>query len=85
LTTSSPTIDAWYAAHGVDLRAGVTVTAIDRAAKTVTDTTGTVTSYDKLLLATGSSPFIIPVPGVNLPGVVTYRDLDDVNAMLCRC
>ena len=73
---------AWYAAHGVDLRAGVTVTAIDRAAKTVTDTAGTVTPYDKLLVATGSSPFIIPVPGANLPGVVTYRDLDDVNAML---
>lgn len=74
--------DAWYASNGVDLRKGVNVVAIDRAAKTVTDSTGVVTAYDKLLVATGSNPFIIPIPGVNLPGVVTYRDLDDVNAML---
>ncbi len=73
---------AWYAANGVDLRVGVTIVAIDRAAKTVTDSNGAVTPYDKLLVATGSSPFVIPVPGANLPGVVTYRDLDDVNAML---
>ncbi len=74
--------DAWYASNGVDLRKGVNVVAIDRAARTVTDSTGAVTSYDKLLVATGSNPFIIPIPGINLPGVVTYRDLDDVNAML---
>ncbi len=74
--------DAWYASNGVDLRKGVNVVAIDRDAKTVTDSTGAVTSYDKLLVATGSNPFIIPIPGANLPGVVTYRDLDDVNAML---
>ncbi len=74
--------DAWYASNAVDLRKGVNVVAIDRATKTVTDSTGVVTSYDKLLVATGSNPFIIPIPGVNLPGVVTYRDLDDVNAML---
>jgi nitrite reductase (NADH) large subunit len=74
--------DAWYASNGVDLRMGVNVVAIDRVAKTVADSTGAVTSYDKLLVATGSNPFIIPIPGVNLPGVVTYRDLDDVNAML---
>lgn len=74
--------DAWYASNAVDLRKGVNVVAIDRATNTVTDSTGVVTSYDKLLVATGSHPFIIPIPGVNLPGVVTYRDLDDVNAML---
>lgn len=74
--------DAWYASNAVDLRKGVNVVAIDRATNTVTDSTGVVTSYDKLLVATGSNPFIIPIPGVNLPGVVTYRDLDDVNAML---
>ncbi|RVD25812.1 nitrite reductase large subunit NirB, partial [Mesorhizobium sp. M4B.F.Ca.ET.017.02.2.1] len=38
--------------------------------------------YDKLVIATGSVPFIIPVPGNNLPGVLTYRDLDDVRAMM---
>ena len=39
--------------------------------------------YDKLLIATGSSPFILPVPGNNLPGVLTYRDLDDVESRCC--
>jgi nitrite reductase (NADH) large subunit len=43
---------------------------------------GKVISYDKLLLATGSNPFIIPVPGNRMPGVVTFRDIEDVNAML---
>lgn len=73
---------AWYATHDVELRAGVSVVAIDRGSKTITDSTGAETPYDKLIVATGSNPFIIPVPGVNLPGVVSYRDLDDVNAML---
>src|SRR3546814_14239185 len=43
---------------------------------------GRVEPYDRLLLATGSEPFIIPVPGAKLPGVVTFRDMDDVGAML---
>ena len=42
----------------------------------------TVAPYDKLLIATGSNPFIVPVPGHDLPGVLSYRDLDDVDAML---
>ncbi len=74
--------EAWLRAHAIDLRAGVTIASIDRAARTVTDSTGATTAYDKLLLATGSSPVIIPVPGADLAGVVTYRDLDDVEAML---
>ncbi len=73
---------AWYEEHMVDLRSGVKVASIDRQARTVTDSAGNVTAYDKLLIATGSDPFVIPAPGANLPGVVTYRDLDDVNAML---
>jgi nitrite reductase [NAD(P)H] large subunit len=71
----------WYADHGVTCHFGTHVTAIDRHAKTVTSTCGTVT-YDKLIIATGSAPFIIPVQGKDLPGVVTYRDLDDTNAMI---
>ncbi|MEO1793538.1 MAG: nitrite reductase large subunit NirB, partial [Pseudomonadota bacterium] len=55
---------------------------IDRAAKTVTSENGVTASYDKLIIATGSNPFVIPVPGHDLPGVITYRDLDDVDAML---
>lgn len=74
--------DAWYGDHGVTLHKGAKVTAIDRAAKTVTSATGIAAGYDKLLIATGSNPFVIPVPGHDLPGVLTYRDLDDVEAML---
>ncbi len=74
--------DAWYAKHGVTLFKGETVTGIDRAAKTVQTASGHVESYDKLILATGSTPIVIPVHGADLPGVVTFRDLDDVDAML---
>ena len=73
--------DDWYAKHNVDLRKGETVIAIDRAAKTVRTQSG-CRPYDTLVIATGSRPILIPVPGADLPGVVTFRDLDDVNAML---
>jgi nitrite reductase (NADH) large subunit len=74
--------DAWYAQNKVTLHKGCKVEAIDRNAKTVTSADGRVAEYDKLVIATGSVPFIIPVPGHKLQGVVTYRDLDDVDAML---
>lgn len=74
--------NAWYAKHAVALRKGETVTGIDRAAKTVQTVQGHVESYDKLILATGSTPIVIPVHGADLPGVVTFRDLDDVETML---
>src|SRR5215468_11139901 len=74
--------DGWYARHSVDLRKGEAVLAIDRAAQTVRTQSGTVERYDKLVIATGSKPILIPIPGAELPGVVTFRDLDDVNAML---
>ncbi|MCP3730969.1 nitrite reductase large subunit NirB [Sphingomonas sp. MG17] len=72
----------WYAEHGIDLIAGDPVIGIDRAAKTVTSRGGLCESYDKLLIATGSDPFIIPVPGKDLPGVISFRDMDDVDTML---
>ncbi|BBB11925.1 nitrite reductase large subunit NirB [Sphingopyxis sp. FD7] len=72
----------WYAANGISLIAGDPVIAIDRAAKTVTTRGGVSESYDKLLIATGSDPFIIPVPGKDLPGVIAFRDMDDVGTML---
>jgi len=72
----------WYARHHVDLRRGETVMAIDRAARTVRTDSGAVERYDALIIAIGSRPILIPVPGAELPGVVTFRDLDDVNAML---
>src|SRR4029078_3457089 len=74
--------DAWYVKHGVTLYKGCTVTNIDRTARTVTPAAGMVKPYDKLIIATGSLPIIIPVPGHNLAGVLTYRDLDDVHAMM---
>src|SRR3546814_17939950 len=72
---------AWYEENGIRLIAGDPVTAIDREMKTLTSRSGRIESYDRLMLATGSDPFIIPVPGAKLPGVVTFRDMDDVAAM----
>ena len=74
--------DAWYAQHKVNLRKGEPIVAIDRAARTVRTRDGAVELYDTLIIATGSKPVLIPVPGAELPGVVTFRDLDDVDAML---
>ncbi len=74
--------DAWYAEHGVTLHRGDRIVAIDRAKRTVTSAQGVTLGYDRLVIATGSTPFIIPVPGKDLPGVVAYRDLDDVDVML---
>ena len=74
--------DGWYIKHGIMLYKGHKIVEIDRAAKTVRSEHGEVVAYDKLVIATGSSPFIIPVPGKDLPGVLSYRDLDDVDAML---
>ncbi|TKA97744.1 NAD(P)/FAD-dependent oxidoreductase [Cereibacter changlensis] len=71
---------AWYAVRGIDCRFGESVTRIDRQRKIVYSAEGGV-PYDRLVIATGSAPFLIPVPGRDLPGVVTYRDLDDTNAM----
>ncbi|MGE8944393.1 nitrite reductase large subunit NirB [Leptospira interrogans] len=74
--------DGWYVRNGITLYKGHKIVAIDRDAKTVTSDQGVTENYDKLVIATGSMPFIIPVPGTDLSGVLTYRDLDDVNAML---
>ena len=73
---------AWYEGNGIRLVTGDPVVAIDRAARTVRSETGIETGYDKLLIATGSDPFIIPVPGKELPGVITFRDMRDVDHML---
>jgi nitrite reductase (NADH) large subunit len=74
--------DGWYIANGVTLYKGHKVVEIDRAARTVTSAEGVTAPYDKLIVATGSLPVVIPVPGHDLAGVLTYRDLDDVHAML---
>lgn len=72
---------AWYEEHGVTCRFGERIMAIDPTAKTVTGENGEV-AYDKLIIATGSNPFIIPLPGHDLDGVIAYRDLDDTNKMI---
>ncbi len=72
----------WYADNGIELVAGDPVDHIDRERSVVVARSGRVEPYDRLLIATGSDPFIIPVPGRDLPGVVTFRDLDDVEKML---
>ncbi|TXH04200.1 MAG: nitrite reductase small subunit NirD [Nevskiaceae bacterium] len=72
----------WYARHGIVLHTGDPIVSIDRPRRTVRAQSGYETTYDRLLLATGSNPFIIPVPGKDLKGVVSFRDLQDVDAML---
>ncbi|MCM5553807.1 nitrite reductase large subunit NirB [Pleomorphomonas sp. NRK KF1] len=74
--------DAWYARNGVTLLKGARVTEIDRESRKVTAADGRSATYDKLVIATGSTPIIIPVPGHQLSGVLAYRDLDDVDRML---
>ena len=74
--------DGWYIKHNITLYKGHRIVEIDRKAKTVVSDHGAIETYDKLVIATGSVPMILPVPGNGLPGVLTYRDLDDVNAML---
>lgn len=72
----------WYARNGIELIAGDPVVAIDRVRRRVRSQSGREVGYDRLLLATGSRPFIVPVPGHRLEGVIAFRDLQDVEAML---
>ncbi len=74
--------EPWYAANGITLHKNCEVTGIDRRARKVVARDGTAAEYDRLLLATGSNPFILPVPGSNLPGVITFRDMNDVDTMI---
>ena len=72
----------WYRDNGITLHAGKRIARIDRIARKVLAEDGTEADYDRLLLATGSDPFILPVPGKDLPGVITYRDIADTEAMI---
>ena len=77
---------AWYAEHGITLHAGCTVTEVNRARRTVQAVRGTGETisvpYDRLILATGSNPFMLPIPGKDLDGVLAYRDIADTQAMI---
>ena len=74
--------DTWYQSHGITLNKSAPIKSIDTDLKTVTECSGAVTHYDKLVIATGSNPIRLPLPGAHLPGVMVYRDLDDVEHML---
>jgi NAD(P)H-dependent nitrite reductase small subunit len=72
----------WYAERRIALHCGDPVVAIDRRRRVVRSAKGVEVPYDRLLMATGSTPVMLPIPGKDLPGVVTFRDLADVAAML---
>lgn len=67
--------------HGIEVRTGEEVTAIDRRVRTVTTSAGAVEPYDQLILATGSSAFVPPIPGHDRPGTFVYRTLADLDAI----
>jgi len=72
----------WYAENRITLHAGKKVTTVDRVARVVRAEDGTEAPYDRLLLCTGSNPFILPIPGKDLTGVIAYRDIADTHTMI---
>ncbi|MEU7133600.1 nitrite reductase large subunit NirB [Streptomyces sp. NPDC046261] len=86
--TTADELSLWPAGfadeHGIDLRLGDPATAIDRAARTVTTRSGRTVPYDALVLATGSRPFVPPVPGHDTPGCFVYRTIEDLEAIRAR-
>ncbi|MFJ3231890.1 nitrite reductase large subunit NirB [Streptomyces sp. NPDC086787] len=77
----SLTPPGFLAEHRIDLRLSDPATAVDRAARTVTCASGAVLSYDALVLATGSYPFVPPVPGHDAAGCHVYRTIEDLEAI----
>jgi nitrite reductase (NADH) large subunit len=73
---------AWYDEHRIALHKGKKVVHIDRQRRIVHAEDGTTAAYDRLLIATGSLPFILPIPGKDLEGVIAYRDIADTHAMI---
>ena len=72
----------WYTDNQVTLHAGKTVVEVDRVKRLVRADDGTEVAYDRLLICTGSKPFILPVPGKDLQGVIAYRDMADTQQMI---
>jgi nitrite reductase (NADH) large subunit len=73
---------SWYAEHHITLHLGKTVVDVDRHRRVVKADDGTEAEYDRLLICTGSNPFILPIPGKDLDGVIAYRDIKDTNTMI---
>ena len=72
----------WYEQNGITLITGDSATRINRVNKSVETESGKAFAYDRLLIATGSMPFIIPVPGSDKQGVIGFRDIQDVDTMI---
>ncbi len=72
----------WYQKNGIGLRLGVRIADVNTTLRTLTGEDGSVTRYDKLIFATGSTAFIPPMDGVFRRNVFTFRSLDDTNGML---
>ncbi len=72
---------SWYAAQGVTLITGDAVTSVDVTAQTAVVASGRKLTFDRVVFATGSSPIRLPLPGSDLPGVIAFRDLEDVSAL----
>ncbi|NJD25602.1 MAG: NAD(P)/FAD-dependent oxidoreductase [Betaproteobacteria bacterium] len=72
----------WYRDNDIALHTGKTVVKIDRAGRKVISDDGGEEYYDRLLIATGSTPFMLPIPGNDLPGVIGYRDIKDTDEMI---
>jgi len=72
----------WYEEHGIALHLGKKIVDVDRIRRIVRTSDGIEASYDRLLLATGSNPVMLPVPGADLTGVIAYRDIEDTEAMI---
>lgn len=75
---------SWWDDRGITLRYGCRANAIDTKARTVMLADGEFLSYSKLVLATGSQPIKPPIPGMSLPGVITFRDINDIWTMWHR-
>lgn len=74
--------EQWYRDNGITLHKGKKVETIDRARQVVIASDGTMAHYDRLIMATGSQPFMLPLPGADKEGVIAFRDIKDVNTML---
>lgn len=75
---------AWFVERGIMLRLNERVTGVDPVQKTVKTAGGTVYEYDRLLLANGSNPFVLPIPGIDHPEVYTLRTVEDAEAILAK-
>ena len=72
----------WYEENGIDLYTGETAIKIDSQNKQITTNLNRVIAYDKLIIATGSEPFVLPIPGVEKEGVVTFRTIEDCKKII---